>query len=83
MSTHIFYKVNLPYNRDFQIASYYMIKHQKNNEYLFRRSFYTFPSLNLYMFSNSAKSNQYMHSNILYASFSLKVLRNYIQKEAI
>ena len=28
------------------------------NEYLFRGSFYTFPSLILYIFFNSAKSNQ-------------------------
>ena len=34
-------------------------KNNKKNVYLLRRSFYTFPSLNLYMFFNSAKSTLY------------------------
>ena len=56
MSTHICYKENLPYKSKISIRKLLHDKTSKKDEYLFKRSFYSFPSLNLYMFFISAKS---------------------------
>ena len=56
MRQHISYKENLPYKSRFSNRKLLHDKPSKETECLFRRSFYTFPFLNLCMFFNSAKS---------------------------
>ena len=74
MSTYIFYKANLPYKSNFSNRRLLQDKTSKKDEYLFRKSFYTFPSLNLNLFFNSAKSIDYVLGLCFYFGLFNKVI---------